>query len=81
MGVNDTSNSPRALISVYDKSGVVEFARQISDMGWEILSTGGTARLLKENNIDVIDVTDVTGHPESIRWTCKDTSPAFMQGF
>ena len=80
MGVNDTSNSPRALISVYDKSGVVEFARQISDMGWEILSTGGTARLLKENNIDVIDVTDVTGHPEVFDGRVKTLHPAIHAG-
>ena len=80
MGVNDDSNPPRALISVYDKSGVVEFARKISDMGWEILSTGGTARLLKENNIDVVDVTDVTGHPEVFDGRVKTLHPAIHAG-
>ena len=55
-------NAPRALISVYDKTGVTAFATALTAMGWQILSTGGTARLLRENGLDVIDVTDVTGH-------------------
>tara|TARA_B100000902_G_scaffold138218_1_gene136407 strand:+ start:9300 stop:10928 length:1629 start_codon:yes stop_codon:yes gene_type:complete len=80
MGVDATSNRPRALISVYDKSGVVEFAQKISDMGWEILSTGGTARLLKEHSIDVVDVTDVTGHPEVFDGRVKTLHPAIHAG-
>ena len=80
MGVDGTSNRPRALISVYDKSGVVEFAQKISDMGWEILSTGGTARLLKEHSIDVVDVTDVTGHPEVFDGRVKTLHPAIHAG-
>lgn len=80
MGVDGASNRPRALISVYDKSGVVEFAQKISDMGWEILSTGGTARLLKEHSIDVVDVTDVTGHPEVFDGRVKTLHPAIHAG-
>ena len=53
----------RALVSVSDKTGVVEFCRQLSLLGVEILSTGGTAKALRENNIPVIDVSDYTGFP------------------
>ena len=53
----------RALVSVSDKTGVVEFCRQLAGLGITILSTGGTARLLREKNIDVTDVSDYTGFP------------------
>ena len=69
-------NAPRALISVYDKSGVTAFATALTAMGWQILSTGGTARLLRENGIDVTDVTDVTGHPEVFDGRVKTLHPA-----
>ena len=54
---------PRALLSVYDKTGIVEFATALSDMGFELASTGGTARKLREAGLDVIGVSDITGHP------------------
>ena len=54
----------RALISVSDKTGVVAFARTLRELQVDILSTGGTARLLQEQNIDVIEVSDHTGFPE-----------------
>ncbi|HIB81958.1 MAG TPA: bifunctional phosphoribosylaminoimidazolecarboxamide formyltransferase/IMP cyclohydrolase, partial [Gammaproteobacteria bacterium] len=54
----------RALISVSDKSGVVAFARKLRELQIDILSTGGTARLLQEYNIDVVEVSDHTGFPE-----------------
>ncbi len=54
---------PRALISVYDKSRIVEFARSLHEMGWEIVSSGGTARVLGEAKIPVIDVAEITGYP------------------
>tara|TARA_B110000438_G_scaffold300432_1_gene352814 strand:- start:7835 stop:9502 length:1668 start_codon:yes stop_codon:yes gene_type:complete len=69
-------NAPRALISVYDKTGVTAFATALTVMGWQILSTGGTARLLRENGIEVIDVTDVTGHPEVFDGRVKTLHPA-----
>ena len=53
----------RALISVSDKTGIVEFAQKLAGMGWEILSTGGTAKALREAGVDVIGVSDVTGFP------------------
>ena len=54
----------RALISVSDKTGVVEFARDLAEAGVEILSTGGTAKLLRDNGIAVMGVSDYTGFPE-----------------
>ena len=56
----------RALISVTDKSGIVEFAKGLVDLGFEIISTGGTARVLRESNIDVMDVSSVTDFPEIV---------------
>lgn len=54
---------PRALLSVYDKTGIVEFARDLRELGWDLLSSGGTAKALVEAGIDVIDVADLTGYP------------------
>ena len=51
----------RALISVSDKSGIIEFAQKLASLSIEIVSTGGTAKLLQENNIPVIKVSDYTG--------------------
>ena len=56
----------RALISVSDKSGIIEFAQKLASLNIEILSTGGTAKLLQENNIPVIEVSDYTGYPEML---------------
>jgi len=54
----------RALISVYDKAGLVEFARQIAAQGVEIVSTGGTAKLLREAGLPVRDVAELTAGPK-----------------
>ena len=54
---------PRALLSVFDKTGVVDFARSLSDLGWELLSSGGTAKVIADAGIPVIDVATVTGYP------------------
>jgi phosphoribosylaminoimidazolecarboxamide formyltransferase/IMP cyclohydrolase len=56
----------RALLSVHDKTGVVEFARGLAALGAEILSTGGTAKLLRESGVPVVDVAEVTGFPEML---------------
>ena len=53
----------RALLSVYDKSGIVEFARELNDLGWDLVSSGGTARVIAEAGIPVTDVADITGFP------------------
>jgi len=55
---------PRALISVWDKTGIEELAESLNSMNWEILSTGGTASKLRDAGIEVTDVSEVTGHPE-----------------
>ena len=59
----DTKPVPRALLSVYDKTGIVDFARSLSDLGWELLSSGGTAKVIADAGIPVIDVATVTGYP------------------
>ena len=55
----------RALLSVSDKTGIVEFAKELTSLGFEILSTGGTATALRDNGIAVTNVSDVTGFPGS----------------
>ncbi len=53
----------RALLSVYDKTGVVELARDLRSLGWDIISSGGTAKALREANLAVTDIADLTGFP------------------
>ena len=66
----------RALISVYDKTGIVDFARALhGEFGIEIISTGGTARLLRENDIPVTLVEDITGFPEMLDGRVKTLHP------
>ena len=57
------SESRRALVSVYDKSGVVDLARGLADLGWELISSGGTARVIADAGIPVTDVAQHTGSP------------------
>ena len=54
---------PKALLSVYDKAGVVELARGLHELGWDLLSSGGTARAIRDAGIPVTDVADLTGVP------------------
>lgn len=70
----------RALISVSDKSGVVEFAKGLKKHGLEILSTGGTARILTENGLEVQEVSDFTGHPEMLEGRVKTLHPKIHAG-
>jgi len=74
------SKIQRALISVSDKSGVVEFSQQLQSMGVEILSTGGTARLLAEKGIDVVEVSNHTGFPEMMDGRLKTLHPKIHGG-
>ncbi len=67
---------PRALISVSDKRGVAEFAQNLVDLGWDIASTGGTARVLKEAGVKVIPVDQITGFPEILDGRVKTLHPA-----
>jgi len=70
----------RALISVSDKTGVADFASELASMGIEILSTGGTAKLLQENGVAVIDVSDHTGFPEMMDGRLKTLHPKIHGG-
>lgn len=70
----------RALISVSDKSGIVEFARELRTYGIELLSTGGTFKLLKESGLDVIEVSDHTGFPEMMDGRVKTLHPKIHGG-
>jgi phosphoribosylaminoimidazolecarboxamide formyltransferase/IMP cyclohydrolase len=70
----------RAILSVSDKRGVVEFARGLAELGWELISTGGTAQLLREAGIEVQDVSEVTGHPEIMGGRVKTLHPAVHAG-
>jgi phosphoribosylaminoimidazolecarboxamide formyltransferase/IMP cyclohydrolase len=70
----------RALLSVSDKTGIVEFARGLSELGVEIISTGGTARALAENGIHVRSISDLTGFPEIMDGRVKTLHPKLYAG-
>ncbi len=67
---------PRALLSVYNKTGIIEFAKGLDKLGFELVSTGGTARKLRDAGLDVLGVSDVTGHPEIFDGRVKSLHPA-----
>lgn len=70
----------RAIISVTDKSGIVDFAKLLSRFGVEILSTGGTARALREGGVSVTDISDYTGFPEMMDGRVKTLHPKVHGG-
>jgi phosphoribosylaminoimidazolecarboxamide formyltransferase / IMP cyclohydrolase len=70
----------RALLSVTDKSGIAAFARQLRELGVELISTGGTAKLLRDSGIEVKDVSDVTGFPEMLDGRVKTMHPRITGG-
>ncbi len=70
----------RALISVSNKTGVVEFASGLKQMGVELISTGGTASMLKKNGIDAIEISQVTGFPEMLDGRVKTLHPKIHGG-
>ncbi len=70
----------RALISVYDKTGVVDFARELASLGIEVVSTGGTAKLLRDASIPVRDVAELTGWPEMLGGRVKTLHPKVHGG-
>ena len=71
---------PRALISVSDKRGIVGFARGLIDLGWEIISTGGTSATLRGAGLSVTGVDQVTGFPEILDGRVKTLHPAIHAG-
>lgn len=70
----------RAVISVSDKTGVVDFARGLVALGYQIISTGGTSKTLREEGLQVTDVSDITGFPECLEGRVKTLHPAVMAG-
>ena len=70
----------RALLSVWDKAGLVELARGLSTLGYELVSTGGTARALSEAGLPVTSVAQVTGFPEILDGRVKTLHPAIHGG-
>ena len=70
----------RALISLTDKSGIEGFAKELTSLGIEILSTGGTAKKLRDNGIDVVDVSEFTGFPEMLDGRVKTLHPLVHGG-
>lgn len=75
-----TAATRRALLSVWDKTGIVPFARQLADLGFELVSTGGTFRTLKDAGLPVRYVTEVTGHPEVFDGRVKTLHPRVHGG-
>ena len=80
MKVKATIPIRRALLSVSDKTGLVEFAKTLVTAKVEILSTGGTARLLRDSGLDVTDVADLTGFPEIMGGRVKTLHPKIHGG-
>ena len=71
---------PEALLSVHDKTGLVEFARGLHDLGWKLMASGGTARLLREIQLPITEVADYTGSPEILGGRVKTLHPAIHGG-
>ncbi|UCE26216.1 MAG: bifunctional phosphoribosylaminoimidazolecarboxamide formyltransferase/IMP cyclohydrolase [Candidatus Coatesbacteria bacterium] len=74
------TNRKLALISVADKTGVVELARGLADLGWAVVSTGGTATVLHEAGLKAVEVAEVTGHPEILDGRVKTLHPVIAGG-
>ena len=70
----------RALVSVSDKRGIAAFARRLHKMGFEIISTGGTAKALEEAQVPVVQVSEITGAPEMLRGRVKTLHPRIHGG-
>jgi phosphoribosylaminoimidazolecarboxamide formyltransferase / IMP cyclohydrolase len=71
---------PTALLSVYDKTGLIDFARGLVNLGWSLISTGGTAKALRTAGITVRDVSDITHFPEMLDGRVKTLHPAVHGG-
>src|SRR5512136_1933573 len=71
---------PKAILSVHDKTGVVEFAKGLADLGWTLLASGGTAKLLRENGLPVTEVAEYTRSPEILGGRVKTLHPAVHGG-
>jgi AICAR transformylase/IMP cyclohydrolase PurH len=72
--------SKRAILSVYDKSGLVDFARRLAAAGWELVASGGTARAMRDAGLAVTDIGALTGAPEMLGGRVKTLHPAVHAG-
>ena len=70
----------RAILSVSDKTGIVEFAIALEELGYEVVSTGGTARTLQENGVAVTGISEITGFPECLDGRVKTLHPMVHAG-
>jgi phosphoribosylaminoimidazolecarboxamide formyltransferase/IMP cyclohydrolase len=75
-----SSTMPTAILSVHDKTGIIEFARALNELGWSLLASGGTARLLRDNGCAVSEVAEYTGSPEILGGRVKTLHPAIHGG-
>jgi phosphoribosylaminoimidazolecarboxamide formyltransferase/IMP cyclohydrolase len=71
---------PKAILSVHDKTGILDFARGLAALGWQLLASGGTAKLLRENGLPVTEVADYTQSPEILGGRVKTLHPAVHGG-
>ncbi len=71
---------PTAILSVHDKTGIIEFAKSLADLGWTLLASGGTAKLLRDNGLPVTEVADYTKSPEILGGRVKTLHPAIHGG-
>src|SRR5690242_5652417 len=71
---------PTAILSTHNKTGLIQFAKGLADLGWTLLATGGTAKLLRENNISITEVADYTKSPEILGGRVKTLHPAVHSG-
>jgi phosphoribosylaminoimidazolecarboxamide formyltransferase/IMP cyclohydrolase len=71
---------PIAILSVHDKTGIIEFAKALASLGWTLLASGGTAKLLSDNGISVTEVADYTKSPEILGGRVKTLHPAIHGG-
>ena len=78
--MSDLKKIQRALLSVTDKSGLVDFAKQLAGHGIELVSTGGTAKVLREAGLTARDISDLTGFPEMLDGRVKTLHPVVHGG-
>ena len=76
----DEGSRPRALVSVADKTGIVELAKSLKANSWEIIASGGTAEHLLEADIEVISISEITGFPEILHGRVKTLHPKIFGG-
>jgi phosphoribosylaminoimidazolecarboxamide formyltransferase / IMP cyclohydrolase len=80
LAIHECPDMPTAILSVYDKTGIIEFARALMAQGWSLLASGGTARLLRDSGCPVTEVAEYTGSPEILGGRVKTLHPAIHGG-